>query len=276
MSEQTISLTNKRKIPMSLPNGQGRKIDLAPGETQLVRGDFEYYRRMPGKGMNGLVVKLVQGRSRLVEAQKKLDEKAVRLVKVTNHRNIPMRLAVGIGQQTVTIGPKETSEPFLGRVSTIKQMSGITVHLVEDEGGGEAKDEKPVKIIVDEGSGEEPSTDEPSTDEKPADDPFGEKKPEVEGSGNLSNGAGAEAEAIAAQAAKDEAARRAEAEANDPLAKRRRDLTLPATAEEWVVHSRQLTWPDVRGIAKELGIKASNATKAELLEEITRKLYPEG
>ena len=269
MAEQVISLTNRRRIPMGIPDGEGHQIKLDPGETRLVRGDFERYRRMPAQGMNGLVVKLVDGKSRLVEAGKKI-ENEVRLVTVTNHRNIPMRLATGLGHKAVNIGPRETSEPFLARVSTVKQMGGITVRLVEEK--------------IEEG----PPDKEKETDATRSEAEALAKKKVVEGSGgkpsveigvesakgNLENGARAEIEAIARQAAQDQAMARKQAEADDPLARRRRELALPATCEEWGVHKEQLTWPDVRGIAKELGVKAGGSTKAELVEAITRKLYP--
>ena len=269
--DAVISLTNKKKIPMGLPNGQGGQINLDPGETRYVRGDFEHYRRMPKQGMNGLVVKLVDGKSRLVEAEKKVDD--VRLVTVTNHRNIPMQLSTGIGQAHANIGAKETSEPFLARIRTIKQMSGITVHIVEEKDKDEAAppaddettDDEETKPEVEVGADEAAP---------PADDETTEVEVEVEADGDLENTASAEAEAIAKQAAADEAAAKKEAEANDPLVKRRRDLTLPATREEWDIHSKQMTWPDVRGICKELGIKAGSKNKKQLLKAITKELYP--
>lgn len=264
MAEQVISLTNRKKIPMGLPNGQGGQISLEPGETKLVRGDLEHYRRMPAQGMNGLVVKLVEGKSRLVEAEKKIQNE-VRLVRVTNHRNIPMRLATGLGHKAVNIGPREASEPFLARVSTVKQMTGITVRLVEEKDQDETPENPPDGTEGKTGPAEagEPRNEEPSVG-------IGVENPK----GNLKNSAGAEVEAIARQAAQDQAMAKAQAEADDPLLKKRRDLALPATGEEWKVHKEQLTWPDVRGIAKELGVKAGAATKAELVEAITKELYP--
>jgi len=238
-----ISLTNKKKIPMSLPDGDGKRIELMAGQTKMVRGDFDRYHRMM-RSMNGLVVKLVEGKQRLVEAEKQVDD--VHMVTVTNHRNIPLRLAVGIGQRYVEIAPKATSEPFLGRVKTVKQMSGISVKLVGDK----------KKLEV-----EKPVADEPTV--------------KVEAPGDFANGA--DAEAIAKAAVEDERkeAERKEAEANDPLVIKRSELTLPATREEWDIHSTQMTWPDVRGLAKELEIKTKSLTKDQLLEEITKKLYPE-
>lgn len=273
MSEQVVSLTNRKKIPMSLPNGEGGVINLAPGETRMIRGDLEHYRRMPAQGMNGLVVRLVEGKSRLVEAEKRI-ENDVRLVTVTNHRNIPMQLATGVGQKKVDIGPKSTSEPFLGRVSTIKQMSGITVkaveEAVEDPGRdpGKAETSSPDKgdETKVEDAGEAGAADAEARAKQAADDELRKKDA----------AAVAEVEAKAKQAAEDEARRKKEAEANDPLAIRRRDLALPATAEEWAVHKEQLTWPDVRGLCKQLDIKTGSMDKKGLLEAITEKLYPKG
>ena len=256
--QAVIELTNRKKIPMSLPNGEGGMVNLGPGETRLVRGDFEHYRRMPAQGMNGLVVKVMEGKSRLLEAAKQVED--VRLVRVTNHRNIPMRLSTGLGQKAVDIGPRETSEPFLARMATVKQMSGITV--------------KPVEPTVDsfktrtddaaEGARMKAALEEDEANAEAAKKAEGAEAKTAEG------------EARAKLDAATEKAAAAEARANDPLAIRRRELTLPATREEWDVHSTQLTWPDVRGLCRELDVKTRSRNKEQLLAAITEKLYPEG
>lgn len=250
---QVIKLTNRKKITMNVPNGEGGLVELAPGETRLVQGDFEYFHRMPAQGMNGLDVKIAEGEKvRLLEGAKKLDHaKAV----ITNHKKIPMRLATGVGQKAIDIPAGETSPPTLVRLSVVKQMSGISVLVVEDD---EPKKEEQPKKGDESKIDKKPADDEPKTDDKPE---GGEPTVKTESEGGLKNGA--DAAAIAEAAKKDEA-----------LAKRRRDLALPATGAEWEIHKEQMTWPDVRGLAKELGIKTKNLTKDQLLEEVTNELYP--
>jgi hypothetical protein len=253
-----IELTNKRKIPMSLPNGQGGMVNLNPGETRLVRGDYAHYERMPKQGMNGLVVKIADGKARLVEAAEKVADP--RMVRVTNHRNIPMRLSTGLGQKAIDIGPKETSDPFLAKISTIKQMSGITVILVKDTTGSfkaptnDAAEKAKLKAAVAEDEAIAKA-------EKAAEEAEATKT--------------AEAVALAKLAAEEAEKAKLEAVANDPLVARRRELTLPATSEEWRVHSTQLTWPDVRGLCKDVGVRTKFKNKEQLIAAITEKLYPE-
>ncbi len=254
MSDSVLSLTNKKNIQMNLSNGKGGMIRLQPGETQIIHGDFDRYHNMM-KSMNGLVVKVVEGSVRLVESKKAVNN--VRLMTVTSHRNIPIMLATGVGHKHVKIAPKGTSEPFLGNVSVVKKVHGISVKYVDEP------KERPADAAP------------PETEKVESSETTVAIETTV-GEGSLENGATEEAKAIAKQAAEDEAKAKKEAEANDPLAKRRRDLALPATDEEWAIHKEQLTWPDVRGLAKELSIKTGGgATKEQLLEAITQELYPE-
>jgi len=225
---QVISLKNMKGIPMSVPNGEGGLIALAPGEEKLVNGDYEYFHRMPGQGMNGLVVKVASGEKvRLVEST----VNDVVMATVTNHRRIPLLLATGIGQSKVNIPAGETSLPTKVRLSIVKQMNGISVKVVEEK-------KAPV-----------PST--PATEVV-----------KVEAPGKLKNGA--DVAAIAEAVKVDEA----------ELERKRKDLAMPATRAEWNVHKDQLTWPDVRGLCKDLNIKTKSSSKEELLEEISRVLYP--
>lgn len=241
--QKVIRLKNMKAIPMMLPNGEGGMVNLNPGEEKVVQGEWEHYRRMPEQGFNGLVVKEeVGGKIRLVEASKGMD---VHMMKVTNHREIPMRLATGIGQAAIAIGPKETSKPFKGRVSTVKQMNGIHVEILD------ATPEAPA-----------PKTDDPD--------------PEIAAKAAAEAAELEKAKAAAAKAEAEEAEKKAKAEAeNDPLVIKRRELTLPATREEWFVHKEQMTWPDTRAIAKALDIKTKSLTKEQLIAAIEETLYPE-
>lgn len=153
---------------------------------------------------------------------------------VTNHRKIPMLLDTGIGHKTIQIAPGETSQPVQLRVSVVKKMHGISVKVVD-----------------------EVKTEPPKAEQKKAD----EKK----------------VEASKADEKKTEAPKVEEKKASkedEALAKKRADLALPATLVEWTIHKEQMTWPDVRGICKELDIRTKSSSKEELLEEITKALYP--
>ena len=231
-----VELTNHRKIPMNLHNRDGKRITLQPGETKQVVGDYDRFHKMMRK-MNGLAVKKVVGKQRLVEEVEKSE--GPRLAKVTNHKKIPMKLDTGVGHKRVNLEPGETSDPILIKPKAVKSINGVSVKYVVDEA-------------------EEKADDGTKADAEAAE-----------------AAAKAEEEAKAAAKAAEEEEARKDAESKDPKVLRREELSLPATREEWLVHKDQLTWTDVRSIAKELAISSKGANKETLLDAITDELYPD-
>lgn len=236
MKREAVELTNMKTIMMIVRDENGRGIKLMPGKTVCVEGDYARYRAMM-KSMNGLVVKKATGRVALMEGADRPNP--TRLVKITNHRSIPAVVDTGIRNRRVKIGPGETSDPVMAKVNTVKSINGLSIEIVAD------KAEK-----------------------------------DAEGGSDATKKA---AEAAAAKEAAEQAkveAEKAEAEAKvaaktDELAEKRRELGLADTAEGWAEQREQMTWPDVRAVAKELGIKTKKKSKEELLESITSELYPE-
>lgn len=217
---QAVKLTNRRKMPMDVPNGQGNLVHLAPGETKIVHGDLEYFRRMPRKGVTGLVVKPAGGKTRLVEDNPEND---IAMCEVTNHRRIPMELATGVDRQSLHLKPGESKEAVV-KIPLIKQMTGISVRRLriglaaKGKRPTGSKDEKPLTV-------EEPKTEKPT---HPAAKPDG-RSPE--------------------------------------------ELGMPKSVDQWPERSRKFTWPDLRGIAKELGLKGR--TREDLIKVIGEAVYGE-
>lgn len=240
-SVQAVRLANRReRVPMQVPDGNGGLIELAPGEERLVFGDYEYFKRMPRQGVTGLVVKLEPGMKAPRDDQ---DRRAdTRLVRITNHRKIPMDIATGVDRSHVELAPGASAEVVV-RESIVKQHGGISVHDVE----AADPDKEPARVarmkarkkredrtkLVEEIQ---------KTGEMPVRDEEGSPKQVRE------SGAAGKIEDL------------------------RKALGLPDTLSEWKTRSRNISWHDLRGLAKNLGLKTKS--RADSVKQIGEAAYP--
>jgi len=235
MKLETIELTNMKKIQMMVHDERGNNIKLTPGKTVCIEGNYERYHKMM-RTMHGLVVKRSSGKVALKEAGG--SGNPTKRVRITNHRKIDANLDTGVNNVKIKIGPGETSEPVLVKINAIKSIAGMSVEVVAEKAEEKAEG----------GSDADKKAADAATKKEDAD------KAKVEAD---------EAAKVADEAAK-----------TDELAVKRKDLSLPETAEEWETHKEQMTWPDVRAISKDLGIKTRGLNKEALLDAITTALYP--
>lgn len=233
-----VKLTNERaKVPMDIPDGRGNILHLEPKETKVVYGEPEYFRRMMRQGVTGLTVKTVTGKqAQEAEEQAVVDvEDDVQLVTITNHRKIPMELATGVDRVVVHIDPGRTSDPVMARVALIKQMTGISVRRVSSQA---------VEV------------------HKPT----------------------AQAGSKSKRRARDDGpALKVDSEAGVPrtseppvesAAELRRRLGQPDTLAEFEQRLPRIVWHDLRGMAKQCGVKGK--TRDEYALALKAKLYPKG
>jgi hypothetical protein len=141
MSEvQALRLTNRRpEVSLRLPDGSGGYVTLQPGETKLVYGEYEYFKRMPRQGITGLTVKAEPGVKVPASAKAHMD---IHLCKITNHKKIPVRLATGVDHTYVQLAPGEAKE-CVARESIVKQVEGISCRRLE---GPKPEEERVVKV----------------------------------------------------------------------------------------------------------------------------------
>jgi hypothetical protein len=225
---------------MQLPDGRGGQIELAPGEERLVFGEYEYFKRMPRQGVSGLVVKLEPG----VKAPRDDQERRAdtRLVRITNHRKIPMDIATGVDRSHVEIAPGATVE-VVARESIVKQLSGITVRDVEVADPA-TEPEKVARIKARKKRAEQAALVE-----------------ELQKTGALPVAEKGSPEEVRASGAAGK------------MADMRKALQLPETLAEWKTRSRNISWHDLRGIAKALGLKTKS--RADSVKRVGETAYPE-
>lgn len=127
-----VSLRNMRKITMDIPDGLGNRVSISAGEEKVVEGDIEYFKSFVRNGLTGLVVKVAEaGGRRLVEEKSKKD---IARCLITNKRKLPFAaISLGTGS-SIDLGAGETKE-VIARVSLLKQNTGISVKVLEMLGG---------------------------------------------------------------------------------------------------------------------------------------------
>lgn len=238
---QAVRLTNRRQnVKMYLPDGLGNKIELDPGETRIVFGDYEYFRRMPVQGINGLTVKM-EPNMRVPDADRarKAD---VKLMKITNHREVLVHLATGVDRGSIDIPPHGEVEAVV-RESVVKQMTGLSFKELTGPGP-----EAEVAVVKAKRRGRKPK--ESRVVEEMVS--VGAVKEED----SLSN-----AEEVRSVGAAGK------------IADFRKQLGLPDSAKEWRLRSRNISWHDLRGIAKQVGVIAKS--RQVCVDGISKTMYPE-
>jgi hypothetical protein len=214
-----VELTNARAgVPMDIPDGRGNILHLEPKETRVVYGEVAYFRRMMSQGVTGLVVKAATGKKALAaesEADVDMAVDDVRLVTITNHRQIPMDLATGVDRMTIHIEPGQTSAPVTARVSLIKQVTGVSVHKVEGT---------------------------------PAPVHAGTAKPGSKKARGHKAGPGLKVEA-------EQGVPHTSEPPVESIAELRSRLQLPDTLPEFEQRLQRVVWHDLRGMARQVGVK---------------------
>lgn len=251
-AETLVQITWRREnVPLDLADGHGGMVHFAPNETKTVRGSLEYFRRA-AKNIGGLVVKPAP--STVTKADHDRSSSVmmndVHRCRISNYRDIPMRLATGVDRQYAEIPRskiiedptnkgKKTKVPgtviCVARVSLIKQMNSIKVEILDED---EEKKPAPVESTHrDTGNGVRETLPQLKVNSDP------------------------------------EVPRTSEPLVAD-LQTLRKNLELPETLEGFAERAKAITWHDLRGICSELGFSRPKS-REHATQLICEKLYPQ-
>jgi hypothetical protein len=240
---------------MDLADGHGGLVHIMPNETKVVRGDLSYFRRA-AKDIGGLVVKPAPSSVKRADHDRSpgVMMNDVHKVRISNYRDIPMRLATGVDRQYVELPRSKVVEDKKGkkikvpgtatctaRVSLIKQMTSIKVEILDED------ESKPTNAQLDAQARAE--------DRKERAEAARETLPKHRSESDLN------------------VPKTSEPPAAD-LESLRQKFECPSTREAFLERAKQITWHDLRGMCGELGFSRPQS-RDHAVELIASNLYPE-
>lgn len=255
-SETLVQVTNRRAdVPMDLADGHGGLVHIMPNETKVVRGDLQYFRRA-AKDIGGLVVKPAPSSVKRADHDRSpgIMMNDVHKVRISNYRDIPMRLATGVDRQYVELPRSKVVDDANGkkvkvpgtaictaRVSLIKQMTSIKVEVLD------AEESTPTNAQLDAAARVEDRVEKAEAVRETLPKHVSESDPDVP---KTSEPPVADLESL------------------------RVKFQCPNTKEAFFERAKQITWHDLRGMCGELGFSRPQS-RDHAVELIVSKLYPE-